>query len=223
MSENDETVVNTAIVDTSPGAIVAATFEKPEPLKRQWFLYAAAAILLVATVILGSAFITNLTDRNNRLNNVIVSQQDSLHEKDEQIEELTATSQALYDQLLLAGETPDEPRPPDVVTGPAGDRGATGETGETGPPGPAGPVGPPGSQGEPGVAGSSGNQGEPGATGPSGPAGPAGPQGEPGSPGATGPAGQSAFPFTFTFTYLGIPYTCTVTDNTTAAACSITP
>ena len=91
------------------------------------------------------------------------------------------------------------------VTGPKGDPGKDSTT-----PGPAGadstvpgPQGAPGKDSTvPGPAGERGPQGERGADstvpGPQGPAGERGPQGEPGS----GPS-------SFTFTYLGMPYTCT--------------
>jgi len=71
------------------------------------------------------------------------------------------------------------------VPGPRGERGADSTV-----PGPAGPPGPAGADST--------------VPGPQGPPGERGPAGADGQPGATGPA-----PSSFTFTYLGMPYTCT--------------
>lgn len=125
-----------------------------------------------------------------------------------------------------------------VKEGPAGKEGLQGPAGDTGPQGPLGPKGEQGVQGIQGVLGSQGIFGKPGTTGiagepgPTGPAGPAGADGatgaagadgSPGGPsGATGADGQSAFPFSFTFTVPSGSYDCTVTSPTTDAECTRT-
>jgi hypothetical protein len=95
--------------------------------------------------------------------------------------------------------------------GPSGEPGPTGPPGKTGTPGTdggngsPGPTGPPGQRGEPGepgatVTGPPGPRGEPGEDGSPGPQGSAGPQGEQGEPGKA--------PSSWTWTWLGITYTC---------------
>lgn len=195
----------TAIVDTSPGAIVAATYETPQTNKVLW-PYAIAVIVLLGMFAVTGWFIANLTARNAHLNAELAEQVDRNEDQDEIIVELTRTGQELYDQInAIPGETPDEPRPvdPDEITGPAGPEGQRGIQGPPGAMGPIGPEGLPGTTGPQGEAGSDGvdglqgPQGEAGATGPAGPAGaqgepgPAGPQGEPGATGPMGPAGPT--------------------------------
>jgi hypothetical protein len=190
------------VVDTSPGAIVAATYETPQTTKVLW-PYAIAVIVLLGMFAVTGWFIANLTARNAHLNTELAEQIDRNEAQDEIIVELTRTGQELYDQInAIPGEIPDEPRPvdPEEITGPAGPQG---QRGFQGPPGAMGPMGP---EGLPGVTGEAGSDGVDGAQGPQGPqgvpgepgaAGPAGPQGEPGpagaqgEPGATGPAGPT--------------------------------
>lgn len=141
---------------------------------------------------------------------------------------------------------PEGDRGPEGPRGPRGATGARGLAGVDGQPGAPGPVGPRGEPGEPGPKGSQGERGESGSQGPAGPAGPKGDKGEPGSQGPTGPKGdtgpqgppgadgsngsdgapgQSAFPFSFTFTIPGTltdrTYTCTV-NGPDAASCTQT-
>ena len=175
--------VEPELVEVTPGTQVFP--QEPTPEKRQWVLYATVLLLVLAVVGFGTWFIWNLVDRNARLNAVITNQQVELAEKDDHIAELTDTAQNLYDQLLAAGETPDEARPTDPVAGPQGPLGPPGDQGEPGTPGSQGPTGPVGSQGDPGLPGS------PGATGPRGEQGPAGPTGSQGPTGATGPQGPA--------------------------------
>jgi hypothetical protein len=98
---------------------------------------------------------------------------------------------ALYDQLLKAGETPEQPAPEAVK----GDTGATGPVGPKGEPGEnatdtqvavavadycaahGGCIGAPGQTGAAGAAGADGANGADGAPGATGPAGPAGADG----------------------------------------------
>lgn len=137
-------------------------------------------------------------------------------------------AERLYEQLLtLPGVEPEGEDPADVA--PTAVRGEPGERGVAGPAGADGPPGPPGPPGEPGTDGADGAVGEPGSdgatgtpgesvVGPQGPAGPAGPQGEP------GPTGQSAFPFSFTFTdALGTPQTCVIASPTEGVCTPATP
>lgn len=178
--------VEPELVEVTPGTQVFA--QEPTPEKRQWVLYATVLLLVLGLVGAGTWFIWNLVDRNARLNNLVSAQHSEIAEKDDQIASLTDTAQNLYDQLLAAGETPDEARPTDPVAGPQGprgDQGDPGQPGEPGTPGSQGPSGPVGSQGDPGLPGS------PGAPGPQGEPGPAGPAGPAGAPGATGPQGPA--------------------------------
>lgn len=105
------------------------------------------------------------------------------------------------------------PRGPGGPTGPAGAQGNTGAVGPSGPkgdPGVAGPPVPPGVPGSNGATGTTGDTGPRGPAGPQGETGPAGPQGKQGQPGATGAKGDTGpAPSSFSFTYLGVPYTCT--------------
>lgn len=185
------------VVDTSPGAIVAATYETPKPEVSKW-PYAIAVIILLALFALTGWFIANLTWRNAHLNEQLAQQIDRNEEQDAIILDLTKTGQTLYDQLnALPGVTPEEPRPitPPLPgpQGPQGQRGETGLAGEVGPQGPPGPSGADGDTGPVGPAGASGTDGANGANGTdgaTGPAGPAGPQGEPGVQGPQGIQGE---------------------------------
>jgi len=107
---------------------------------------------------------------------------------------------------------------PPGPAGPAGPPGIPGADGATivgprglaGPSGQVGPAGMPGLVGAPGSPGPQGPQGSAGPAGPQGSAGPAGPAGAPGSPGPSGPSGADGQPpQSWTFTYLGVSYTCT--------------
>lgn len=182
----------------------------------------------VSLLALGTFTIVNLStrlaaanDRNTRQAEQIDVLLDDLHASQ-------LNAQDLYDQLLELGQDPDGDAPADVVTipGEAGEPGEAGPRGIPGPPGPAGEPGVPGEPGEDGATGAPGPSGVDGApgtpgesvVGPQGPAGPAGPQGEP------GPAGQSAFPFTFTFTdALGNQQTCVIASPTEGACTPATP
>ncbi|QGH80687.1 lysin B [Microbacterium phage Zanella] len=185
MNDEEITTDSGAVVNASPGAIVVPPAEQ-EP-RRQWVLYVAILVALLAFLGVGTWFLVNLTDRNARLNVVVAEQNDTIKAQDEQIAELTDTAQNLYDQIVASGETPEEARPADPVPGPVG------PAGEQGIPGLKGEKGDPGDDGAPGKDGSPGAKGDPGesVTGPGGPAGPAGPPGADGAPGATGPAGPA--------------------------------
>lgn len=114
--------------------------------------------------------------------------------------------------------------------GEQGDRGLTGppgpigETGEPGSPGASGRPGEDGSDGAPGAKGDQGQQGEQGEQGQQGDRGPEGPQGPAGPPGPEGPQGPAGptgpEPESFSFVYLGIPYTCTDPENDGSYTCT---
>jgi hypothetical protein len=121
----------------------------------------------------------------------------------------------------------------------AGPSGSPGKAGAVGSRGPQGPQGSPGASGKPaptltpkpGTSGASGAPGKPGADstvpgpsgasgapgadstvpGPSGPPGPAGSDGTDGKDGKNGTNGKP--PASWTFTYLGVTYTCRPVDN----------
>ncbi|QLF82714.1 lysin B [Microbacterium phage SBlackberry] len=185
---NTETV---SVVNASPGAIVVPP--DPEEPRRQWVLYVAVVVALLAFLSVGTWFLLNVTSRNATLNQVVAAQSATIADQDDQIAELTDTAQNLYDQLLELGATPEEARPADPVPGPVGPTGEQGIPGQKGEPGEDGAPGAPGVPGQDGEDGAPGAKGDPGesVTGPSGPAGPAGPPGADGAPGATGPAGPA--------------------------------
>lgn len=127
--------------------------------------------------------------------------------------------------------------------GPVGAQGERGPRGEPGPPGGVGPPGPMGVRGQGGLAGPTGQRGEMGPAGPSGETGPqgsageagpagvageAGAKGETGDPGVkgetgdAGPPGPAGYPISWSFEFMGIPYTCTDADNNHAYECAPT-
>jgi hypothetical protein len=186
----NESPASTEPIEVGPGVLIPQTYETPAP-SRQWVLYGLSAILLLALLAAGFWIVGIQQDANSRALARISDQNDQLQVKDEQIAELTETAQTLYDQLIAAGEDPDEPRPVTPVTGPPGPSGERGATGAAGVEGAEGPPGPPGADGAAGANGADGAPGANGADGAPGPAGPAGPQGETGATGATGPAGPA--------------------------------
>lgn len=121
-----------------------------------------------------------------------------------------ADNRALAQQVRELGGTPragpagqaGSPGP----QGPAGSPGSPGQTGRNGQNGNPGQNGPSGPTGRPGLAGAPGAVGQPGAKGDPGATGPQGPRGDTGPAGATGPP-----PSSWTWTYLGVTYTCTQT------------
>lgn len=190
--------------------------EEPKPSRLRRLLSFKTLVALVAVLVLAFPYVVIgvLSSDNHRL---------------------IDANRVLIDQLIDAGEDPIIDDPEEVtqgqgVVGPSGLPGSNGEDGQDGADasdaqvragviaycnlheecqGPAGEDGSDGSNGQDGLAGKdgqNGSQGQPGAIGPQGEpgiAGPPGPQGEPGVPGATGPA-----PTSFTYTFLGITYTC---------------
>ena len=129
---------------------------------------------------------------------------------------------ALSQQVRGLGATP--------VAGPSGSPGKAGAAGDRGSRGPRGSTGPAGASGKPaptltpspGASGASGAPGKPGADstvpGPPGPsstvAGPSGPPGPAGNNGTDGKDGSNGKPpASWTFTYLGVTYTCRPVDN----------
>lgn len=127
--------------------------------------------------------------------------------------------------------TPGEPGSPGQ-SGKPGQQGNPGQPGQSGPPGQPGKNGQPGQNGtnppclaapnqcngQNGTNGQNGNDGPQGPQGPQGPAGPAGQDGKDGAQGPQGPAGPE--PSSFTFTYLGVTYTCTDPDGDGQYTCS---
>ena len=173
----------------------------------------------------------------------IHSQQSRIHDLNVQtsalIDDLSASQengQQLYDQLLELGANPDGENPDQVVTAIPSEPGAPGPRGDVGRPPTANEIlGAVGQycassgacQGVPGQTGAS-IVGPTGATGPSGESvvGPIGPAGESitGPAGPVGADGQSAFPFTFTFTDpAGIVYTCIVSTAEESTCVTTTP
>lgn len=100
----------------------------------------------------------------------------------------------------------------DGLDGAAGSPGAEGRDGSEGLPGGIGPVGVAGSAGVDGTKGDTGATGPKGDTGATGPAGSDGANGAPGADGAVGQPGANGAdgqpPRSFTFTNLGVTYTC---------------
>ena len=106
--------------------------------------------------------------------------------------------QVLSEQVEQLGGVPlvSPTAGPPGERGPQGPPGVPGPQGVPGPPGPSGKPGKPGADGEPGV----------GQQGAEGPPGPPGVRGEQGPPGDRGPAGPP--PAAWSFTWLGVTYTC---------------
>jgi len=101
-------------------------------------------------------------------------------------------------------------------SGEPGDDGKAGRAGDEGDPGKGGDSGPPGSPGNSGNDGANGSDGQPGPQGAPGPEGPRGEQGPAGEQGPQGPA-----PSSWTFTYLGVTYTCTPSSSgSTSYSCT---
>lgn len=163
-------------------------------------------ILAVSLVAVTTFTVVNLATRNVALNEQISQQNSLLGQAYDDLHASQENAQRLYDQLVGLGQQPEGADPESYISGP---QGATGDRGEQGVPGVPGPPGAPGANGidgQDGVNGADGSAGEPG---------PAGPQGE------QGPAGQSAFPFSFSFTttdLLGMQttHTCVVLSPTEA-------
>lgn len=139
---------------------------------------------------------------------------------------------ALCDQANAVADGTAGPQGPPGPQGSPGPQGFSGSDGVNGLNGQPGPSGAPGAQGASGVDGQPGTAGQPGpngspgpsgATGAPGEVGPAGPQGDPGpegSPGPTGPQGPAGYPASFSFTFLGVTWTCTDVDGDHAYTCA---
>lgn len=206
----DEQTTSEVIEPVTPGSITIPTHV--ETRRPPWVLYLATAGLVVVAFVVMFGWVSNLVDRNERLNARVSDQADVIAFKDAQIagliEDLIASNenaQRLYDQLLAEGVQPDGV-PPDVLTPEPGARGPAGDTGPAGrPPTDAevqaaverfcaavgGCQGSDGVDGTPGAPGANGVDGVNGANGADGAPGPAGPQGEPGPVGPQGPAGPA--------------------------------
>lgn len=217
------TFMEPELVEVTPGTQVVPP--EPVPEKRQWVLYTTVLLLVLGLLGTGTWFVWNLVGNNARLTERVAQQNQELLGKDERIADLTETAQNLYDQLLAAGETPEEARPTTPVQGPSGPPGSQGEQGDPGLQGPPGPAGQQGTQGESGSPGTTGPQGEPGPAGPAGPQGPAGatgPQGPAGPQGAAGPACPEGT--TLSYVWLSIAETeFGVFSRQPAAICRVNP
>jgi len=112
------------------------------------------------------------------------------------------------------------------LQGPKGDTGLTGINGLAGTDGAGtnGTNGADGTTGPAGADGTSGTNGTDGATGPAGVQGDPGPAGVDGTNGTDGAPGQSAYPFTFTFTTTtGLAYICTLPAAGEPGTCTEAP
>lgn len=174
----------------------------------KWVIIAAVALVLLLAV---SATLW-LSRENDKLEAQDARSRADREELRERTEILEQNQASLLAQLEDLGEAPD------LSTE---ELEATGEEvlvieGDPGPPGRQGPAGRPGRDGEDGTNGRPGSPGRPGEAGETGPPGPAGPPGEPGAPGPAGPPGERGPagppPESWTFTHLGMTYTCTDAD-----------
>lgn len=141
-----------------------------------------------------------------------------IHGLREQMLTAERNSRVLADQVERMGGVPlvsPSPGPP----GERGDDGLQGPPGQPGPSGRPGRDGSPGPTGPPGRQGVRGEAGQPGATvtgppGPQGGQGSPGPHGSPGPQGEQGPRGeQGPPPAGWTFTHLGVTYTCSPVES----------
>ncbi|MDQ0756062.1 hypothetical protein [Arthrobacter sp. B3I4] len=195
-----------------------------EPFPPRWAFLVLAVLILGALSFMVYDKLSTTADKNTAQANSQTLAQD--------IQTVCATKGKLMveERDLCVKAEQVQQNPTEAIPGPKGDPGAPGKdgaegppgsTGATGPGGPTGDAGAAGSTGQPGAAGPSGTPGQTGPTGPAGAQGPTGPQGEPGPqgpagadgqpgpPGPPGPNGASGTsPSSFTFTYLGTPYTC---------------
>ncbi|MFI6296695.1 hypothetical protein ACIBEJ_34255 [Nonomuraea sp. NPDC050790] len=165
--------------------------DPPRRQVRAWLLPLVISALFAALMIALMVQVNGLGDRLRRAE----TDRDLLVE---QVEKLGG--------VPLVSPSPG-PRGEQGPTGPAGQTvvGPRGPTGSPGPSGPPGRDGKDGASGPVGTSGSPGPQGEPGAT-VTGPAGPKGEPGEPGPRGESGPTGPP--PASWTFTHLGLTFTC---------------
>lgn len=146
---------------------------------------------------------------------VLVSMQ--VHAFGAQLRQAEDDRVVLSDQVERLGGVPlvsPSPGPPGQRgnPGPQGSTGPQGMTGPVGSPGPRGPKGDPGQAGVPAVNGTPGKDGGQGPAGEQGPQGEQGERGEAGEPGPRGEQGQPGprgeTPAEWTFTHLGVTYTC---------------
>lgn len=139
----------------------------------------------------------------------------------------------LSEQLNSHGLEPDVPKEVlKEIEARQGEQGPVGPQGPRGPQGPQGIQGEQGIQGDQGVPGQNGTSGINGTDGADGTDGATGPQGEPGEPGPQGPQGEPGpqgpqgepgqDPESFTFTYLGVTYTCADGDGDNNYTCEQT-
>lgn len=192
-----------------------------EPFPPRWAFLVLAVVIIVGLGWTVYNQVSATADKNTAQSNAATLAQD--------IQTMCANQGKLMvddRDLCVKGEAVLQ-NPTGPIPGPKGDQGAPGKDGVDGATGPAGATGPTGPAGEPGKSGADstapgpagkdgaastipGPQGPAGKDGAPGPTGPQGPAGEPGAPGADGANGKpAAAPSSFTFTYLGTPYTCT--------------
>lgn len=187
-----------------------------EPFPPRWAFLVLAVMILGALSFMVYDKLVTTADKNTAQANSQTLAQD--------IQTVCATQGKLMvdDRDLCAKAERVQQNPTEAIPGPKGDpgapgkdgadgdRGPVGATGPTGPAGPAGADGPAGSTGPSGAAGVPGAQGLPGPQGDPGPQGPAGADGQPGPQGPAGVNGANGTsPSSFSFMYMGIPYTCT--------------
>lgn len=171
---NEDTDTN--IVEASPGAIVASTYESPPQRRTPWLLSVVVFVSVAAVLGIGIAHIASQQSQINTKDQRIIQLNETNKALIEENSALVDNSKILFDQIIELGAVP-QGTDPTSIPGPPGTQGLRGFPGTNGLDGLPGSPGLDGEDGSPGRDGQDGAPGAPGA------------QGEPGAPGAQGPQG----------------------------------
>lgn len=191
---------DTSVVDVTPGAIVASTFEPTPQRKSSWLL---TTVVIASLIGVGGVGVAHIASQNATIANQqerIVSLNETVGNLVTENGALVENSQVLFDQVLALGATPEGVDPGDF-RGPQGLQGLRGLPGKDGD---KGDKGDPGDTGNPGKDGQGGKDGKDGTPGAPGEKGDKGDKGDPGDAGAPGRGLQSiscSAPNEMTFTY----------------------
>ncbi|MEP6477859.1 MAG: hypothetical protein ABJB03_00580 [Rhodoglobus sp.] len=185
---------------------------QPAPRSR-WSIFWGGLVIACFLIGAAAAIIFIVQAGHDRDNAAAIQQQQG-----ETIDNLASALDESRHQLQDNGLNPVAPPSSELVPvpGPAGEPGTAGAQG---------PQGPRGFDGHDGIDGKDGAPGAPGTTGLDGATGPQGDPGPAGAPGNPGADGQP--PTSWSFTWVGITYTCQRTEPFDATAptytCNTTP